>query len=146
MAENKTTPTDVDLDAFIDAVDSDRRREEARTVLALMREVTGEEPAMWGPSMVGFGSVHYRYDSGREGDMFAAGFSPRKNALTVYLTEGFDEQTALLERLGPHTTGKACLYLKRLDAVDLDVLRELVESSYRHAVEVVDTPEGGTPS
>ena len=141
MAENRTKPTDADVDAFIDAVDNDRRREEARTVLALMREVTGEEPAMWGPSMVGFGSVHYRYDSGREGDMFAAGFSPRKTALTVYLTDGFDGRDELLERLGPHTTGKACLYLKRLDAVDLDILHALVESSYRYAVSVVDAPE-----
>lgn len=143
MVENKTKPTGADVEAFLDAVDSERRREEARTVLALMREVTGEEPAMWGPSMVGFGSVHYRYASGREGDMFAAGFSPRKKAMTVYLTEGFDEQEELLDRLGPHTTGKSCLYLKRLDAVDLDVLRTLVESSYQHAVTVVETPEGG---
>ncbi|HKY16004.1 MAG TPA: DUF1801 domain-containing protein [Microthrixaceae bacterium] len=143
MAENKTKPTDADVDAFIDAVDNDRRREEARTVLALMREITGEDPAMWGPSMVGFGSVHYRYDSGREGDMFAAGFSPRKTALTVYLAAGFDGREELLERLGPHTTGKGCLYLKRLDAVDLDILRALVESSYRHAVTVVDAPKGG---
>jgi hypothetical protein len=91
---------------------------------------------------VGFGRVHYRYDSGREGDMFAAGFSPRKTALTVYLTDGFDGRDELLGRLGPHTTGKACLYLKRLDAVDLDVLRALVESSYRYAVTVVHAPEG----
>ena len=143
MAENKTKPTGADVDAFIDAVESDRRREEARTVLALMREVTGEEPAMWGPSMVGFGSVHYRYESGREGDMFAAGFSPRKGAMTVYINDGFDEREELLARLGPHTTGAACLYLKRLDAVDLDVLRDLVEASYRHAVTVVDTSDGG---
>jgi len=143
MVENKTKPTDADVDAFIDAVDNDRRREEARTVLALMREVTGEEPAMWGSSMVGFGRVHYRYATGREGDMFAAGFSPRKTALTVYLAEELAGRDELLERLGPHTTGRACLYLKRLDAVDLDVLRALVESSYRHAVTVVDTPPGG---
>ena len=143
MAENKTKPTDADVDAFIDAVGDERRRGEARTVLALMSEITGEQPAMWGPSMVGFGTVHYRYASGREGDMFAAGFSPRKAALTVYLTDGFDGREDLLERLGPHTTGRACLYLKRLDAVDLDVLRALVESSYRHAVTVVDTPPGG---
>jgi hypothetical protein len=142
MAENKTRLTDADVDAFLDAVDDDRRREEARTVLALMHEVTGEEPAMWGPSIVGFGSVHYRYDSGREGDMFAAGFSPRKTALTVYLAEGFDGRDELLERLGPHTTGKTCLYLKRLDAVDLDILRALVESSYHFAVTVVDAPGG----
>lgn len=144
MPENKTKPTDADVDAFIDAVDNDRRRDEARTVLALMREVTGEEPVMWGPTMVGFGSVHYRYASGREGDTFAAGFSPRKAALTVYLAQGFDGREVLLGRLGPHTTGKSCLYLKRLDAVDLDVLRALVESSYRHAVTVVDTPEGSS--
>jgi hypothetical protein len=134
MAENKTKPTDADVDAFIDAVDNDRRRQEARTVLALMREVTGQEPTMWGASMVGFGSLHYRYASGREGDMFAAGFSPRKGALTVYLDEGFDGREELLDRLGPHTTGKSCLYIKRLDAVDQDVLRELIESSYRHGL------------
>lgn len=143
MAGNKTKPTEADVDAFIDAVDDERRREEARTVLDLMRDITGEAPVMWGSSMVGFGRVHYRYASGREGDMFAAGFSPRKTALTVYLTEGFNEQEELLDRLGPHTTGKSCLYLKRLDAVDLDVLRNLVESSYQHAVTVVDTREGG---
>jgi hypothetical protein len=139
MAENKTKPTAADVDAFLDAVESDRRREEARTVLALMGEVTGEEPTMWGPSMVGFGSVHYRYESGREGDTFAAGFSPRKSALTVYLNDGFEGRQELLDRLGPHTTGASCLYLKRLDAVDLDVLRELVASSYRHATTVIDT-------
>ena len=143
MAENKTKPTDADVDAFIDAVGDERRRGEARTVLALMSEITGEEPAMWGPSMVGFGTVHYRYASGREGDMFAAGFSPRKGALTVYLNDGFDGREELLERLGPHTTGKACLYLKRLDTVDLDVLRSLVESSYRYALTVIDSPEDG---
>ena len=143
MAENKTKPTDADVDAFIDAVDNDRRREEARTVLDLMREVTGEEPAMWGPSMVGFGSVHYRYESGREGDMFAMGFSPRKTAMTVYIGEGFDQREELLERLGPHTTGKSCLYIKRLDKVDVDVLRTLVESSYRHAIETFEPSDGG---
>lgn len=143
MAENRTRPTDSDVESFIDAVDNDRRRADARTVLALMAEVTGEQPAMWGPSMVGFGSVHYRYDSGREGDMFAAGFSPRKTALTVYLSDGFDGREQLLEQLGPHTTGAACLYLKRLDAIDLDVLRALVEASYQHAVTVIDTPADG---
>lgn len=93
--------------------------------------------------MVGFGSVHYRYESGREGDMFAAGFSPRKAALTVYLADGFEEREALLEQLGPHTVGKACLYVKRLDAVDLDVLRSLVEASHRYVTTVVDTAGGG---
>jgi hypothetical protein len=131
MAENKTVPTGADVDAFIDGVDSDRRRQEARAVLAMMREITGEQPVMWGPSIIGFGSLHYRYDSGREGDMPAAAFSPRKAQLTVYIDE-FDERDALLEQLGPHSTGKSCLYIKRLDAVDIDVLRELITASYRH--------------
>ena len=143
MAENKTKPTDVDVDAFIDAIANDRRRQEARTVLALMREITGKEPVMWGPSMIGFGGLHYRYDSGREGDMFAAGFSPRKPALTVYLDE-FDGREELLERLGPHSTGKSCLYIKRLDVVDLAILRELITSSYEHAVTVHEPSEDGT--
>jgi hypothetical protein len=142
VAENKTKPTDADVDAFLDAVPSDRRREDARRVLTIMREVTGEEPVMWGASMIGFGTVHYRYATGRQGDMFAAGLSPRKAALTVYLAEGFDGREELLARLGPHTTGRTCLYLKRLDAVDLDVLRKLIESSY-HAVTVTHAPEGG---
>ena len=143
MAENVTKPTDADVEAFLDAVESDRRREDARRVLAIMREVTGKEPVMWGRSMIGFGTVHYRYATGREGDMFAAGLSPRKAALTVYLAEGFDGRKELLARLGPHTTGRACLYLKRLDAIDLDVLRELIESSYQHAVMVTHAAEGG---
>lgn len=133
MAENRTKPTDVDVDAFLDGVADDRRRQEARTVLSMMREVTGEEPVMWGPSIVGFGSIHYRYDSGREGDTAAVSFSPRKAALTVYLDD-FPERGPLLDRLGPHTTGAACLYIKRLDAVDVEVLRELIACSYRHAV------------
>lgn len=143
MADNKTKPTDADVEAFLAGIESDRRRDEAHEVIALMREVTGEEPVMWGPSMIGFGSVHYRYATGREGDYFAAGFSPRKSALTVYLTQGFASWDDLLGRLGPHTTGQSCLYLKRLDAVDLGVLRELVEKSYRHAVDVVDSPSAG---
>ena len=143
MAGNKTKPTDADVDAFLDAVESVRRREDARRVVTIMREVTGEEPVMWGSSMIGFGTVHYRYATGREGEMFAAGLSPRKAALTVYLTEGFDGREELLARLGPHTIGRACLYLKRLDAVDLDVLRELIQSAYRHTVTVTHAPNGG---
>ena len=134
MAENKTKPTAADVDAFLDAVENDQRREDARRVLTIMREVTGEEPVMWGPSMIGFGTVHCRYATGREGDTFAAGLSPRKAALTVYPAEGFDGREELLARLGSHATGRACLYLKRLDPIDLGVLRELIESSNHHAV------------
>lgn len=143
MAENKTKPTDADVDAFLDAVESHRRREDARRVLTIMREVTDQEPVMWGPSMIGFGTVHYRYDTGREGDMFAVGLSPRKAALTVYLAEDFDGREELLAQLGPHATGRACLYLTRLDGVDLDVLRQLIESSYDHTVRSRREPKPG---
>ncbi len=98
-------------------------------MLALMKRVTGEEPVMWGDSIVGFGSYHYRYASGREGDWPLAGFSPRKRALTVYIMSGFAKHDQLLSRLGKHATGKSCLYINRLEDVDMEVLRELVECS-----------------
>ncbi len=123
-------PTPAAVDVFLDAVPDDRRRADAHTLVELMRSVTGEPPVMWGPSIVGFGSYHYRYESGRTGDAPLAAFSPRKANLVVYLVGGFEDRYArLLEQLGPHTTGKACLYLKRLDGVDLDALRQLVERS-----------------
>ena len=130
-----TRPTDADVKAFLAQVPDQRRREDARAVVDLMAEVTGERPTMWGATMVGFGSYHYRYASGREGDYFVVGLSPRKAALTVYLMDGFEGREHLLERLGPHTTGKACLYVKRLDDVDSDVLRELVRLSVRRTAE-----------
>ncbi len=125
-----TRPTDVDPREFVAAVAHDVRRRDAQTLLDLMADVTGQPPVMWGPAIVGFGTYHYRYASGREGDSPVVGFSPRKAATTVYVLTGFDGEAELLARLGPHTTGRACLYLKRLDAVDLDVLRELVARSY----------------
>ena len=132
MAENKTQPTDADVDAFLDAVENDRRREDSRVLLELMREVTGEEPVMWGPSIVGFGRYHYRYESGREGDWFLAGFAPRKSNLVVYIMSGFPRHAELMEKLGKHRTGSSCLYINKLDDVDLDVLRELVRRSVEH--------------
>lgn len=131
MADDlKTTPNDSDVDTFIDSVSNVRRRTDARTLVELMRSVTGEEPRMWGPSIVGFGSYHYRYPSGREGDMCAAGFSPRSSSTTIYFADGFDEYADQLARLGPHTTSVACLYVKRLSEVDLDVLAEMIRASY----------------
>jgi Domain of unknown function (DU1801) len=125
-------PTAADVDAFLDAVPDERRRADARTLCSLLAEVTGEPPVLWGTSIVGFGTYHYRYESGHEGDSALVGFSPRKTALVVYLVGGFEDRHGkLLERLGPHKTGKGCLYLKRLADVDLDVLRELVERSVR---------------
>lgn len=132
MPQNKTQPTDASVDAFIDSIDNGRRRQDSREVLTLMREVTGEEPTMWGDSMVGFGKYHYRYDSGREGDWFLAGFAPRKSNLVVYIMSGFPRHAELMKKLGKHRTGSSCLYIKKLDDVDRDVLRELVRRSVEH--------------
>lgn len=126
MSDLKTKPTVSSVDAFIDAVDDEHRRADCRDVARLMAEITGAEGVMWGSSIVGFGSYHYRYASGREGDFFEAGFSPRKRALTIYVMAGFAEYEDLLARLGKHSTGKSCLYVKRLADVDLDVLREML--------------------
>ena len=125
-------PTGADVDAYLDAIPDERRRSEARTLAALMTDVTGERPVMWGPSIVGFGNHHYRYASGREGDAPLASFAPRAREHVVYLVSGFDERHAQdVAALGPHRTGKGCLYLKSLDGIDLDVLRRLVERSIR---------------
>lgn len=132
MADLKTKPHDGDIESFLESVENDTRREDAFEILALMKRVTGEEPRMWGPSIVGFGSYHYRYESGREGDWFVAGFSPRKQALTLYIMSGFAEHDALLEKLGKHTTGRSCLYVKKLADVDMEVLEELVRRSVEH--------------
>lgn len=127
-----TAPTGQPVDEFLAGVPNERRRADAHTLIALMREVTGEEPVMWGPSIIGFGTYHYRYASGHEGDSPLAGFSPRKPHLVVYLVGGFEDRyAATLKRLGPHKTSKACLYLKSLDGVDMAALRELVDRSMR---------------
>ncbi|MFC9561322.1 DUF1801 domain-containing protein [Agromyces sp. NPDC056965] len=127
--------TDASVHEFIDRVAHPVRRRDAETLLALFSRITGEQPRMWGPTIVGFGEYHYVYDSGREGDAPAAAFSPRKGATTVYLNPGLTEHPELLERLGPHTTGLTCLYLKDLADIDLDVLSELVLESYESVTE-----------
>ncbi|WP_199424208.1 DUF1801 domain-containing protein [Actinotalea solisilvae] len=128
---NKTQPTDADVEAFIEQVEPATRREEAWTMLELMKRATGQPPVLWGPSIIGFGSYHYRYASGREGDAGAAGFSPRKASTTVYFPDGFADYGDDLARLGPHSTSVSCLYLKKLDKVDLDVLEGMVRRSYQ---------------
>lgn len=133
MTEPKTRPTDASVQEFLGGVDNDRRREDGFALLEMMREVTGEEPKMWGPSIVGFGSYHYKYESGREGDTIVAGFSPRKQNLTLYLMGGLDEYGELLGRLGKHKTGKGCLYINKLQDVDLNTLRELIRQSVEEA-------------
>lgn len=130
-SENKMQPTDVDPEEFIATVDHAVRRADAERMLTIMGEVTGEQPVMWGPSIIGFGSYHYVYASGRQGDAPAAGFSPRKAHLVVYLLGGIEERyPEQLARLGPYKAGKACLYLKKLDDVDEAVLRFMVKDSY----------------
>lgn len=130
MAENKTKATDADVAAFLDAVEPEQRRADGRTVCALMERISVEPPALWGPSIIGFGSCHYRYDSGREGDMPRIGFSPRKAQLVLYISQGFPRYEALMARLGKYTTGKSCLYIKKLADVDMAVLEELVQMSW----------------
>lgn len=129
MSQRKTTQNEADVDAFLDAVENPRRRADARQLLDLMRAVTGEPPKMWGTSIVGFGKYHYRYASGREGDSLMVGFSPRKQNLAIYIMPGFSDFGELLGRLGKFRTGKSCLYVNKLDDVDLEALEELVRES-----------------
>jgi hypothetical protein len=129
MADSKTKPTKVSVTAFIDALPDEGKRTDAKALVRLMQTATGEEPKMWGPSIIGFGTYHYTYESGREGDMPLAGFSPRKPALVLYNSMAFTGAEELLTKLGKHTTGKGCLYIKKLADVDQKVLNELVVKS-----------------
>lgn len=128
MAENKTKPTELSVATFIDALPNEAKRADARALIKLMQKATGEKPKMWGPSIIGFGSAHYRYESGREGDMPLSCFSPRKAATVIY-NMGFSAAEPLLAKLGKHTTGKGCLYIKKLADVDQKVLESLVAES-----------------
>ncbi|HZN54721.1 MAG TPA: DUF1801 domain-containing protein [Candidatus Polarisedimenticolaceae bacterium] len=132
MAEQKTKATGASVDEFIGGIADEGRREDCKTLVKLMKKATGAKPAMWGPSIVGFGSYHYKYASGHEGDSCLVGFAPRKNELSIYIMSGFDGHAALLKKLGKHKTAKACLYVKKLDDVDLGVLEELVRRSVAH--------------
>ena len=129
MAENKTKPTKASVAEFIDAIPDQTKRADAKTLVKLMQSATGEKPKMWGPSIIGFGSLHYVYDTGREGDMPLIGFSPRKTATVLYSTTAFSGAEALLAKLGKYTTGKGCLYIKKLADVDQKVLETLVLTS-----------------
>lgn len=135
MAAPKTVPTNASVEEYLNGVSPETKRQDSFALLQLMEEVTGEEAIMWGSSIVGFGSYHYTYASGRQGDWMVTGFAPRKQALTVYIMPGFDKYDELLAKLGKHSTGKSCLYIKRLSDVDLDVLRELVAQSVAHMSE-----------
>jgi hypothetical protein len=126
---NKTTQTTADVASFIAGIDDAQKRADSEVLVTLMRDITGEEPAMWGPSIVGFGTYHYRSASGREGDWFILGFSPRKQAMTLYLPGYVEQHKALLDQLGKHSTGKGCVYVKRLSDTDPVALRRLLETA-----------------
>jgi hypothetical protein len=131
MAELKTQKTKASVSAFLNAIEDEQRRADCKAVAKLMQDVTGEKPVMWGPSIVGFGTYHYVYASGREGDWPLTGFSPRKQNLTLYVMAGFDEYADLMAKLGPHSTGSSCLYVKRLSDLHLPTLKKLVASSVK---------------
>ncbi len=133
MAELKTQKTKLSVENFINSVDHEGKRKDAFEILAMMKQVTGEQPKMWGTSIIGFGDLHYKYASGREGDWFKCGFSPRKAKISMYLM-GCDisKGQEMLDRLGKHKTGKGCLYINKLADIDMEVLKELVKESYEN--------------
>lgn len=129
MAELKTKVNEASVEGFLNKVESEKKRTDAFKVLEMMKRITGEKPKMWGPSIIGFGSYHYKYESGREGDWFVAGFSPRKQSLVLYIMSGFKRYGDLMSKLGKHKTGKGCLYINKLEDIDQSVLEELITES-----------------
>lgn len=140
-AENKTKPTEIDPKDFVAAVESDRRRADAEVLLDFFERVTGLQPKMWGPSLIGYGRYHYKYESGREGDMLMTGFSPRKANLVMYIMPGYRSEAMQekLSRLGKHKLGKSCLYINKLADVDMDVLEEIVRDGVDYMRENYET-------
>jgi len=130
MSDLKTRATQDSALKFIEQVENPKRRQDAQAILKLMSQVTKERPVMWGSSIVGFGSYHYKYASGKEGDWMRIGFSPRKANLTLYLMNGFYQYRPLLQKLGKHKTGKSCLYINKLEDIDMQVLTEMIHHSY----------------
>jgi len=129
MAELKTKSNDQDVIEFLNEIEDEQKRTDCFDLLDILTKITKEKPKMWGASIVGFGKYHYKYESGREGDWFLTGFSPRKQNLTIYIMSGFKGSEALMEELGKHKTGSSCLYVKKLSDIDLDVLKKLVVES-----------------
>lgn len=140
MAELKTKATDASVEVFLQSIPEERKRQDSLALLQMMQEATGEAPRLWGSSIVGFGDYHYAYASGREGDWFVAGFSPRKQNLTLYAMGGFEPHAELLERLGKHKIGKGCLYINKLADVDQEVLRALISASVDEARKNANPP------
>ncbi|RPI16987.1 MAG: DUF1801 domain-containing protein [Ignavibacteriae bacterium] len=129
MAELKTKPTKVSIDKFLKSVD-EKKRDDSYKIIDMMKKITKKEPVMWGSTMIGFGNYHYKYKSGHEGDCFMIGFAPRKAQLVIYMMPGYEEKTVLMKKLGKYKTGKSCLYINKLEDVDVKVLKELMKESY----------------
>jgi len=129
MAELKTKKNDASVDKFLNSVKDEKKRQDSYTILKLMKQVTKAEPKMWGTSIIGFGSYHYKYASGREGDWFVTGFSPRKQNLTLYIMSGFSKYPELMKKLGKYKTGKSCLYINKIEEIDIKTLKELIKQS-----------------
>ena len=133
MAELKTKLNDASVEDFLNKVENEQKRKDSFEIIKMMQQATKEEPKMWGPAIIGFGSYHYKYESGREGDMMQIGFSPRKQNITLYVGLGSQTESPLLKKLGKYTTGKGCLYIKRLADVDRKALQELIKDSFKKA-------------
>lgn len=132
MAELKTKPNKASIEKFLNSVKDEKKREDSFEILKLMKQITKAEPVMWGPSIIGFGSYHYKYESGREGDFFITGFSPRKQNLTLYIMSGFKKYPELMKKLGKYKTGSSCLYINKLEDVDMKVLKVLINESVKY--------------
>ncbi len=131
MTALKTSLNDDSVTDFINSVANEKQRLDCLVLLELMQSITGEPPKMWGKSIVGFGSYHYKYESGREGDWFLSGFSPRKQNITIYIMSGLDEHQANLQNIGKHKTGKSCFYIKKLEDINMELLRKMIQSSIK---------------
>lgn len=138
-SEPKTKQTKASVADYIAAIEDDTQRADAKTLVRLMKKITGKQPKMWGPSIIGFDTYHYTYASGREGDWPLVGFSPRKGNLSIYIMSGFSGASAMLEKLGKHKTGKSCLYVRRLADIDIDVLEQMIVCSVTHMKKIYPT-------
>ena len=132
MADLKTKPNKASVEKFLNSVKDEKKRTDSFKILEMMKKITKEEPIMWGPSIIGFGSYHYKYASGREGDFFVTGFSPRKQNLTLYIMSGFKRSPELMKKLGKYKSGSSCLYINKLEDVDLKVLKTLIAESVKY--------------
>ena len=132
MAELKTKPSKANVEKFLNSIKDEKKKADSFKILELMEKVTKDEPVMWGPSIVGFGKYHYKYESGREGDWFLTGFSPRKQNLTLYIMSGFKKYGELMKKLGKYKTGSSCLYINKLEDIDSKVLKSLISESVKY--------------